>query len=217
MNRALFFIGMIVAAGCLAAPAWGSGTIEIPAGPAVLGGGTDSAARAEGIVSLDTFYIDAYEVTNAEFAFVFPGHPFPPGSEDQPVSEVPWQDANAYCEISGKRLPTEAEWEKAARGVDGRTYPWGEQLPRQHPHPYHSGLIKRNVGHDRLDISPFGAHDMAGSVWEWTADRIDHKAVVRGGLWNLHLDYEYSKTFDRNLIPADQSFSFLGFRCARSE
>jgi len=73
------------------------------------------------------------------------------------------------------------------------------------------------VGLNRNDISYYGLNDMAGSVWEWTGEQVDGKIVVRGGLWNLHLDYEYSKTFERNLLDPDRRFPFLGFRCARSK
>lgn len=166
---------------------------------------------------METFFIDSHEVTNQQFTERFPEHSFREGAEKHPVSHVTWQEAKVYCSVVGKRLPSEAEWEKAARGTDGRLYPWGDQVPKKKPHPYYSGLVKSTVGFNRKDVSFYGVRDMAGSVWEWTADQMDGKTVTRGGLWNYHLDYDYSKTFERNLIDPDQRFIFLGFRCARSK
>lgn len=197
----------IIIAGISASPIFASEMVEIPAGNFVMG--IDSET-----VKLDTFFIDRHEVTNAEYAVS--GHRYPAGAEMHPVSDVTWAEAMAFCKKSSKRLPTEAEWEKAARGADGRVYPWGDKV-REKPHPYFSGLIKRRVGLQTQDTSPYGVADMAGSVWEWTLDENEGKKVARGGLWNLHLDYEYSKTYDRAFIVAGQRFPFLGFRCARSK
>jgi formylglycine-generating enzyme required for sulfatase activity len=167
-------------------------------------------------LTLNAFFIDQYEVTNAEYAEKVPSHRFPADADLHPVSDVTWENARRFCEESGKRLPTEEQWEKAARGADGRIYPWGDKVEKK-PHPYFSGLIKRKVGSQKQDVSFYGVSDMAGSVWEWTLGESDGKKVARGGLWNLHLDYEHSKTYDRNFFAADQRFPFLGFRCARSK
>jgi formylglycine-generating enzyme required for sulfatase activity len=111
--------------------------VRIPAGDFLMGSDTDRAdERPQRLVYLDAFDIDRYEVTNAQYErFVkatrhvapayWPGDVFPPGQADYPVVAVSWVDANAYCRGVGKRLPTEAEWEKACRGTDGRIYPWG--------------------------------------------------------------------------------------------
>jgi len=198
-------------------PAYSSDMVEVPAGPFVMGDDADPDAAPRRRVVLDTFFIDRLEVTNAEYAEQFPDHGFPPGAEGHPVASISWRQAVAFCGRLDKRLPTGAEWEKAARGSDGLLYPWGGKKPRRKPHPFHSGLIKRKVGFDKKDVSVYGVRGMASSVWEWTASGGADKKVVRGGLWNFHLDYEYSKTFEKNFIPADKKFIFLGFRCARSK
>lgn len=191
--------------------------VEIPGGSFIPGGPSDSFLDNQSSVHLDTFLIDTHEVTNEEYSDKLPGHTFWPGAESHPVSNISWHEARQFCKLAGKRLPSEMEWEKSARGPDSRIYPWGSKLPKRKPHPFYSGIIKRRVGFNRKDVSFYGARDMAGSVWEWTADCENEKSVVRGGLWNLHLDYEYSKTYERNLINPDHRFIFLGFRCARSK
>jgi formylglycine-generating enzyme required for sulfatase activity len=191
--------------------------IEIPGGSFIQGKPSVKGSHENTTKFLETFLIDSHEVTNGDFSKKFPKHVYRLDAEDHPVSHVTWLEAKTYCSQVGKRLPSDVEWEKAARGTDGRLYPWGDKVPKKKPHPYYSGLIKRRGGLNRKDVSPFGVRDMAGSVWEWTQDQVDGKRVTRGGLWNHHLDYEYSKTFERNLIDPDGRFIFLGFRCARSK
>jgi formylglycine-generating enzyme required for sulfatase activity len=209
----------IFASGFLVQNAWAetSRMVKIPAGSFIQGNPAKSLLDNQSSVHLETFLIDTHEVTNEEFFEKFPDHTFWPGTESHPVSNISWHEARQFCKLAGKHLPSEMEWEKSARGPDGRIYPWGNKLPKRKPHPYYSGIIKRRVGLNRKDVSFYGARDMAGSVWEWTADRVNGKSVVRGGLWNLHLDYEYSKTYERNLIHPDRRFIFLGFRCAGSK
>lgn len=191
--------------------------VEIPGGSFIQGIPSSLLPEKQTSVHLEAFFIDRHEVTNEEFPQKFPDHTFWPGAESHPVSQITWNEAQRFCQLGGKRLPTEMEWEKSARGPDGRIYPWGDKVLKRKPHPYHSGIIKRRVGLNRKDVSFYGARDMAGSVWEWTSDHAEGKVVVRGGLWNLHLDYEYSKTYERNVIHPDHRFIFLGFRCARSK
>jgi len=190
---------------------------EVPAGVFIMGDNADSYASPKKTTQLGTFFIDRFEVTNEEFLQQFADHVFWKGFEPHPVTDITWYQAETYCEKIGKRLPTEEEWEKSARGTDARLYPWGNKSLRKKPHPFYSGIIKRRVGHNKKDSSPYGVRDMAGSVWEWTASSESEKKVSRGGLWNHHLDYEYGKTFDRNLIAPSERFIFLGFRCAKSE
>jgi formylglycine-generating enzyme required for sulfatase activity len=189
--------------------------VEIPGGNFIAGDFSDSE-KNNPAVPLDSFFIDEFEITNAQFAKVFPDHSYPKDAEEHPASNLSWKQARAYCNSQGKRLPSSLEWEKSARGDDGRIYPWGNKALKKKPHPFYSGLIKRRVGFNKKDVSPYGVRNMASSVWEWTADVQDGKAIVRGGLWNLHLDYETSKTFDDIRLPPENGFIFLGFRCARS-
>lgn len=139
-------------------------------------------------VKLDPFWMDQVEVTNGMYQLcVQAGACRPPrefrsdnredyfgNSEyrDYPVIYVTWSDANVYCEWAGRRLPTEAEWEYAARGTDKRNYPWGDEPP----HEYNSNFMNligdtSRVGSYPEGASPFGILDMAGNVWEWVADR----------------------------------------------
>ncbi len=191
--------------------------MEIPSGKFVMGDNTDGYALPQRTILLEAFSIDQFEVTNEEFARLFPEIFFWKGAGAHPVTSITWHQAKAYCEQAGKRLPTEEEWEKSARGADARLYPWGNKPLRKKPHPFYLGIIKRRVGLNKKDNSPYGVRDMAGSVWEWTASSENGKKVARGGLWNHHLDYEYGKTFDRNLIAPSERLIFLGFRCAKSQ
>jgi formylglycine-generating enzyme required for sulfatase activity len=186
--------------------------IEIPGGPFQPGGDGHPAQAPS--VTLEPFRIDEFEVTNATFAKVFPAHRYRRGADRHPVSWVTFEEAARFCRKTGGHLPTSAEWQMAARGTDARIYPWGDKAPRKNPQTYYSGMIKRTVGSDRVDKSAYGVRDMAGSVWEWVDDEADGKKMARGGMWNLHLDYEYSRIIDRILVDPDQRFIFLGFRCA---
>lgn len=145
-------------------------------------------------VMLDAFYMDKFEVTVARYAeFVRATGWAKPEDLDQadsnrhgnlPVVAIDWDDANSYCEWAGKRLPTEAEWEKAARGADGRIYPWGNEQPTARLANFSERLSHAkvdNVYEERLvpvdsyeaGKSPYGLHHMAGNVSEWVADWYD--------------------------------------------
>jgi formylglycine-generating enzyme required for sulfatase activity len=141
-------------------------------------------------VLLSPFALGVHPVTNAEYsAFVHAsgappptttGHPFF-GAPDRPVVGVGWAEAHRYCEWAGGALPTEAQWELAARGFDGRRYPWGDQPPDESracfAEDWNSGGPAR-VRERPAGASPFGSHDMAGNVWEWCRDAFERDAHV---------------------------------------
>ena len=181
----------------------GAPMVLIPGGPFPMGvppgdrdGGRDEYPRHE--VTLDSFYIDKFEVTNGRYIeFVratshrTPQHPqdasrnlwqknmMPASVADRPVINVDWYDAEAYCKWAGKRLPTEAEWEKAARGGDDRRFPWGNVEPTAKHLNYNQRWIGEKtlmpVGSYELGKSPYGVYDMAGNVWEWVNDWYDDR------------------------------------------
>ncbi len=192
--------------------------VRVPAGPFLYG-----SARAE--IDLSEFWVDRTPVTNVEYArFVAAhGHPPPPHWPDQtppstiadhPVTHVSWYDALAYARWAGKRLPNERQWEKAARGTDGQRYPWGNQVPTANLSNFsHNGSGTAPVGqHSPHSDSPYGCVDMAGNVWEWTADDYDRqRKTLRGGRWsNFQLDLDVT---NRNLLAPDQRRPYVGFRC----
>ncbi len=197
-------------------------------------------------VYLDEYWIGKYPVTNAQYqAYVkankITGWKFEPGKEQHPAANVSWEDAVGFCKWAGiasggaVRLPTEAEWEKAARGTDKRLYPWGNQQPDNSRANY-GGIIKTATPVGRFSPqgdSPYGCADMAGNVWEWTADWYSnayyssqssfsnppgplsgtHK-VVRGGSFNVNIRNLRTAVRYGN-FPASR-YNLIGFRCAAS-
>lgn len=168
-------------------------------------------------VSLKAFEIDQFEVTNTQFKEVNASFEIPKGKENDPVSEVTYFDAEAYCKAVGKRLPTAAEWEKAARGSDGRVYPWGAKADPAKANVMESGKAATTpVGSYKDGASPYGAMDMAGNVWEWVdayADADKQYRVLMGGSYFDEIGNAtvYSKL---KSIP-DDPHQFYGFRCAK--
>jgi len=211
-------------------------------------------------VYLDDFWMDRSEVTNAMYAMFLKASGKPSdeidrwvdndskhfhiiqvegawraeeGLEDHPVVMVNWQGAQSYCQWAGRRLPTEAEWEKAARGTDGRSYPWGERIDCQRAN-YGNCTGERctqPVGSYPDGASPYGVLDMGGNVWEWVADWYDSEyydqspsknpsgpesgiyRVLKGGSCYY---YKWSlRTAIRYWNYADLMHSYLGFRCAK--
>ena len=164
----------------------GSAMAHVLAGPFLMGSETGNAdERPQREVTLDAFWIDKCCVTNAQYrAFLEETNAFPPPPSfskddfvgpEQPIVSISWEEANAYAQWVGKRLPTEAEWEKASRGTDGRKYPWGEDEPSYERAVYASMDIHRPGNVDELEesASPYGCVQMAGNVFEWVSDWFD--------------------------------------------
>jgi formylglycine-generating enzyme required for sulfatase activity len=227
----------------------GAEMILVPEGDFLMGsekGETDE--QPAHTVYLEAFYIDKFEVTNKLYkACVDDGQCDPPKQtyffaespnkiyygnpqyDNYPVTYVDWNMAKAYCEWRGARLPTEAEWEKAARGTDGNTYPWGKGLDCQKAN--YQGCVNRSseVGSYPDGVSPYGVYDMTGNAWEWVADWYadnyysksprnnpsgpisGQSRVLRGGSW-ARFDVT---AFHRTKFAPDYNTFDISFRCTR--
>jgi formylglycine-generating enzyme required for sulfatase activity len=228
--------------------------LYIPAGDFEMGSNLGASAgpsnpRPKHKVYLDAFWIDQTEVSNGQYQLcvddgectlplktssnIHPDYFQNPEYENYPVIYVTWYQAKAYCAWAGRRLPTEAEWEKAARGSDGQLYPWGVAAP-------HPALLNfaDNVGDTQPvgsypdGASPYGVLDMSGNVWEWGADWLDkgysyyaesprqnpkgpdqgELRVLRGGSWTFGADRALAAY--RLGYPPDSTTLDIGFRCA---
>lgn len=227
--------------------------IFIPEGEFIMGSKYDENynEQPERKVFVDAFYIDKCPVTNSGYKkfvdatghrvpyiqrpwaekYNWKGGMYPSGTENYPVIMVSWNDAVAYATWADKRLPTEAEWEKAARGTNGRIWPWGNMWDEGKAASKRCGSLM-NVGSFEQGKSPFGCYDMAGNVWEWTVDWYDEETyqrcssvnpagpdtgtfrVLRGGSW-IHEESacRCAKRFFKEPEYAD---NYIGFRCVRS-
>lgn len=218
----------------------GAIVVRIPAGEFLMGSEeprSDEDERPEHVVYLDDYWIDKTEVTWRQFAkfAAETGRALPPepiwGRLDHyPLSSTNWEDADRYCDWVGGRLPTEAEWEKAARGTDGREFPWGDEWDPTRCNSISGGMHRPEaVGSFPGCLSPYGVLDMAGSHWQWVsdfyaADYYDHsppknprgpesgsQKVKRGGYWMGHP--VHIRTARRGKSAPDWRNTTHGFRC----
>ena len=195
----------------------------IPEGKFTYGHAEDPHTALGKEIFLKAFLIDRYELSRGEYKKWNPGFQFTPGKEDFPVAWVTFDEAQATCRSAGKRLPTEREWEKAARGPRGGKWPWGKYRP--HPNNGFSGFIPEPVGKRDEWISPYGVYGMGHNVWEWTADDWDFNGmpgsekglykVIRGGLYQSHLKIDFSHTWARNHMEPEARYNFIGLRCVK--
>jgi formylglycine-generating enzyme required for sulfatase activity len=215
-----------------------------PAGMVYVSGGKFTMGNNEGdeyerpahLVTLKPFFIDSLEVTCAEYTkFVSAtGHKTPVQLIEScparhPITGIDWEDANAYAAWAGKRLPTEEEWEFAARGFDERRYPWGNNWRAKlaNAGAFSAGELV-DVGSYPEGKSPFGPLDMVGNAWEWTASDLKayansnlseqraHRKVIRGGSWARDNPPDWTTTFRGFAAPTGgKDYSKVGFRCAK--
>lgn len=189
--------------------------VTVPAGKFIFGkpGSTKE-------VNLPAFMIDKYEVTNKQFAKFNLDHKYDSGGDNYPVTMINLAQASDHCAALDKRLPTEQEWEKAARGTDGRPYPWGEKFDKVRcitketdPPAGGQAAIIAPVGSCEGGNSPYGVADMAGNVWEWTSSIEDRYNILKGG--SFFEDPIYARSYNSLLSIPDDAKDYVGFRCVK--
>jgi formylglycine-generating enzyme required for sulfatase activity len=264
IRRVMALVLVVASSACSAwhpapSPEPPAGMVLIPAGPFWMGSdardgvvgievGVDELPRHR--VTLPAYYIDRYEVTNAQYARFIEatGSTYLPApwrerdalrqEPNHPVSDTDWYDADTYCRWAGKRLPTEAEWEKAARGPDGSAYPWGGVFSPDHANTLEAGLgWSRPVGSYPEGVSTYGVEDLIGNVWEWTSSWYEPypgstlmrsafgqtNRVLRGGSWGVPVQpfgrathRHAPELFAINDRDTDWHTGYdVGFRCAQ--
>jgi serine/threonine-protein kinase len=222
--------------------------VFVPVGEFTMGSDDRDNEMPPHTVSLDAFWIDKYEVTNALYKKCVDASRCKAPSDSSsstrnsyygnaqfdnyPVIYVSLNDANAYCVWAGKKLPTEAQWEKAARGTDARTFPWGNTFDASKLNSSDSGKGDTTpVGSYPEGASPYGALDMAGNVWEWIADWYDakyystspvrnptgptsdtYRQALRGGSWRT---FNGVRSAWRDQANPDLRIYGTGFRCVQ--
>jgi len=217
--------------------------VFVPAGEFLMGSDDADAEPDEQPlrrVFVPAFYIDKIEVTNRRYKELMADHRYPPGEDDLPVTHVLKRDAEAFCRRAGRRLPTGAEWEKAARGTDGRIYPWGNEFMAGHaninrrmaPGSTNSSLCDSPLAASRGKMrggsfpkgrSPYGCEDMAGNVWEWVSDVwVDRdflgrpgsaaRGILRGGAYSY--SPKQARVSYQGFEALETTCHDVGFRCA---
>ena len=184
----------------------------------------ESTVKPARKVNLPAFFIDRFEVTNQDFKRWKPTHTFPKGQEKCPATHLPREDAQKYLATLGKRLPSGAEWEKAARGVDGRRYPWGNTWEPGKGHLGQEHLAEtcgigrlKPVGSFPQGVSPFGCMDMCGNAWEWVTDDDPGppaRPVIRGGGYG-YKEF-YCRTYFFTVEDQGGTCNDVGFRGVKS-
>jgi formylglycine-generating enzyme required for sulfatase activity len=232
-------------------PVDGGVYVYVPSGEFLMGSAEDEPGAESDEKPRHTVYLDAYWIMQTEttseqyWRCVEAGQCTAPdrggsctygtkAKTDHPINCVSWEQAQAYCRWAGGRLPTEAEWEKAARGTDGRIYPWGDEWDASKANTSEGGRGDTTaVGAYPAGASPYGALDMAGNVWEWVADWYGEGyysqsprenplgpasgtyRVVRGGSWG-YVQRSVRAAYRFRDRPGDR-YDRVGFRCARSD
>lgn len=205
------------------------GMVLVSAGPAIVGS-NDEAAEADEHdqrqIWLPAFYIDTHEVTNREYRRIKSDHSFPEGADNLPATRILKSAAVAYASAVGKRLPTNAEWEKAARSTDGRRYPWGDKFDYSRANVRRHGKQsagKLPVGSFPGGVSTYGCYDMAGNVWEWVADVHQdrwfgvvpwgsERGILKGGAHG-YSPFQARSSY-KGFEGLDVTCNDIGFRCA---
>ena len=220
------------------------GMVLVPAGEFWMGSDDPNAEPDERPlrkVFLRAFCIDRFEVTNRRYKEFKKDHRYPPGEDDLPVTFVLKRDAEEFCRWAGRRLPTSAEWEKAARGTAGRTYPWGDQFSADRANiNRRTGIASTNAqactspligakgklagGSFPKGVSPYGCQDMAGNVWEWVSDEwtdptplglkpdAEPRGIIRGGAYSY--SPRQARASYQGFEALDATCHDVGFRCA---
>lgn len=204
-------------------------TVAIPSGKFKMGTdlkNADAASRPQHVVNVNAYQIDKYLVTNAQYArfIAATGHRAPSdwksgkiqqGTALYPVTLVNWFDAKAYAKWAGKRLPSEAEWEKAARGTDGRRWPWGNEMKPALLNTYYNVGSASNVNTYSDGVSPYGVFDMAGNVDEWVEDDFmpyegtdAGKDVFQGKIAKVQSDQDQALKLSEQ-IPVNRQYKVL--------
>jgi len=222
-----------------------AGMVLVPAGEFWMGSDAPDAEPDEQPlrqVYVDAFYIDRFEVTNRRYKELVPDHRYPPGEDDLPVTHVLKREAEEFCRRVGRRLPTGAEWEKAARGTNGSAFPWGNEFSAGRANLTRRaelGLSRTNLclspmagakgklpgGSFPKGESPYGCHDMTGNVWEWVSDVWRDKntfgferggearGILRGGAYSY--SPKQARTSYQGFEALDATCHDVGFRCAK--